>query len=191
MHIKTTKDFKIGKWSGGSTTELFIYPENADYQLRNFDFRISSARVEVEESHFTALAGFSRKLMILEGEIEISHKNRYSKHLKKFEVDEFEGEWETSAKGICTDFNVMTSKQFKSSLFSKRLLTNELDRVTFDADNSHLFVYVWSGKVEVVVDLDTIYLQQGELLVLDSPFTILDFNAFEDSEMIIVKIDKM
>ncbi|MDF1551007.1 MAG: HutD family protein, partial [Bacteroidales bacterium] len=100
--IYKPEDFKTSTWSGGTTTQLFIYPSSADYLKRNFDFRISTAKVTVAKSDFTSLPEISRKIMILEGEITIQHQNRYSKQLKKFDIDEFEGDWKTSAIGTCT-----------------------------------------------------------------------------------------
>jgi environmental stress-induced protein Ves len=38
------------KWSGGETTELFISPEGSSYKKRDFDFRLSTATVEVNQS---------------------------------------------------------------------------------------------------------------------------------------------
>jgi environmental stress-induced protein Ves len=35
-------------WSGGTTTQLAIYPENSSYQQRNFLYRISTATVDIE-----------------------------------------------------------------------------------------------------------------------------------------------
>ena len=48
-------DFKTTRWSGGTTTEFFIYPTGADYQKRKFAARISSAVIEDEYSKFTEL----------------------------------------------------------------------------------------------------------------------------------------
>jgi len=70
--------FKESVWSGGSTSQLYIYPEDADLNEKSFDFRISSAIIDVEESDFTAFPGFSRMLMVLDGELEIIHKDQYS-----------------------------------------------------------------------------------------------------------------
>ena len=65
--IITTDNFKTSGWSGGTTTELFIFPPTADYQQRNFQFRLSTATVEADRSDFTLLNGISRKLMVLSG----------------------------------------------------------------------------------------------------------------------------
>ena len=37
----TAGDFRTSTWSGGTTTELFLYPENGSYAQREFLFRIS------------------------------------------------------------------------------------------------------------------------------------------------------
>ena len=34
---------RINSWSGGITQELYIYPEDASYEKRDFKFRISIA----------------------------------------------------------------------------------------------------------------------------------------------------
>ena len=104
--ILTPQQFTTSEWSGGSTTQLYIFPATATYAARDFELRISTAKVEVAASTFTALPGVQRKLMILEGAITITHEGQYSKHLKPFEVDEFSGDWKTTAVGTCTDFNV-------------------------------------------------------------------------------------
>ncbi len=114
--IIKASEFNTVNWSGGTSTQLFIYPQNSDYKLRNFDFRLSTAKVEADESDFTSLPGISRKLMILEGEIEITHENHYSKKLAKFDIDTFEGDWATSSVGKCVDFNLMTRGTGKGKL---------------------------------------------------------------------------
>ena len=48
--ILSKSDYITSNWSGGSTTQLFISPATASYAERNFDFRISSAKVEVAAS---------------------------------------------------------------------------------------------------------------------------------------------
>ena len=30
--VRMEKDYKVSKWSGGSTTELYLYPEDGDYK---------------------------------------------------------------------------------------------------------------------------------------------------------------
>lgn len=68
------KQHTTTKWSGGETTELFIYPENANYKAGNYQFRLSTATVEIEASTFTPLPGVDRTLIVLEGEMQLDHK---------------------------------------------------------------------------------------------------------------------
>jgi uncharacterized protein len=48
-------------WSGGTRTQLAIYSETANYEARNFKWRISTASIDVEESQFTLLPGYRRR----------------------------------------------------------------------------------------------------------------------------------
>lgn len=82
-------------WSGGKTTQLAIYPEEADYSKRDFKWRISTAEVEVDESLFTHLPGIQRIIMILDGKMSLQHQGKPSVHLSPFEQDRFDGGWTT------------------------------------------------------------------------------------------------
>ena len=117
MTIKSSTDYKTTEWSGGKTTELFIYPPDGDYAARRFDVRISSATVEVEHSVFTSLPGVQRKLMLLEGEMKLVHKGHRERVMRPFaDVDAFPGEWETESYGKVRDFNLMTCNGAKGRL---------------------------------------------------------------------------
>ena len=59
--------FSVSSWSGGTTTQLAIEPENAEYKDRDFLWRVSSATVALEESVFTPLPDYERLIMTLEG----------------------------------------------------------------------------------------------------------------------------
>ena len=69
--MEIIKTYKTTDWSSGKTTEMYIYPKDCSYNERNFDFRISSATIEVEESEFTDLIGYRRLLTILDGELDL------------------------------------------------------------------------------------------------------------------------
>lgn len=103
-------DLPVSQWSGGTTTQLAIYPSGAVYAERDFIWRVSTARVEAEESLFTSLPGVSRIIMVLEGRMLLEHEGRYAKDLGAFEQDAFMGDWVTRSRGRVTDFNVMTTE---------------------------------------------------------------------------------
>ena len=187
--IIPTDKFKSSIWTGGTTTQLFIYPETADYRLQDFNFRLSSAKVEMEESNFTPLPGVSRKLMILNGKIIIHHKNYYTRELNKFDTDEFEGEWETSSIGKCTDFNLMT--RGKTSGVLTKIIIKKNKKLIYNLVNlwDWQFFYVYSGRINLKLKGKHYSINHGELLVINNPATSnLQFEALENCELIVSKI---
>ena len=72
----TAEDYKVSQWSGGTTTEIFIWPADASYAAREFSLRISSATVELEESDFTALPGVTRYIVPLQGGFTLTHPGK-------------------------------------------------------------------------------------------------------------------
>ena len=107
LHL-TEKDYKVGLWSGGSTTELFIWPEGADYGKREFALRVSSARVDLEESDFTPLMGVTRYITPLSGGFTLTHPGSAPVVMGPLaEPYRFSGEIQTHCVGRATDFNLM------------------------------------------------------------------------------------
>lgn len=97
-------------WSGGTTTEIAIYPADSAYSRRDFLWRASSATVEADESEFTSLPGFWRLIMVLEGELELEHVGHHHTWLLPFEQDAFDGAWITRSRGRARDFNLMLAE---------------------------------------------------------------------------------
>ena len=183
------KKFESNNWSGGVTTQLFIYPPTANYQQRNFSFRISTATVTTEKSDFTTLYGVSRKLMVLSGETTLNHENHHTKQLKKFDVDEFEGAWKTTSIGKCTDFNLMTIGKTIGELGAVVIEKNQ--QLIYPIENKWdwVFIYLFSGKLTLLLNNKKIEINQGNLLgineiVIDS----LKVKTIENSELIIAKV---
>ncbi len=162
------QDFNTTTWSGGTTTELFIYPGTANYQNRDFDFRISTASVEVEQSDFTALPGYSRKLMVLEGVVTLNHEGHHSKKLYKFDVDEFEGAWKTTSKGRCIDFNLMTKTGISGSISGQAL--NEGNTLEKELDNKDqwFFLYLLTGKLQLSLNANTEIVNKGDCVMIEN-----------------------
>ena len=102
-------ELPVSRWSGGTTTQLAIWPEGAVYAERNFVWRVSSARVETQEAEFTSLPGVARCLMVLDGTLHLEHEGRYETELVQFAQDNFSGSWTTRSRGRVTDFNLMTT----------------------------------------------------------------------------------
>ena len=96
---------KKTNWSGGTTSELFIFPEGSEFNIGNYLFRLSIATVEIEESTFTRLPDVNRTLMVLEGILKLEHEGHHKATLKPLEFDNFKGDWNTKSWGKVTNFN--------------------------------------------------------------------------------------
>ncbi len=104
--------YKQSVWSGGTTTEMLIYPSDSSYADRNFTWRISSASVELDESTFTSLPDYNRILMVIKGKLLLKHEGMNPIELNDLEQDSFDGGIATVSEGRVTDFNLMMRKGF-------------------------------------------------------------------------------
>jgi len=187
--ILTPENFRTVNWSGGISTELFIFPPAAVYKQLDFQFRLSRATVETEKSDFTELPGISRKLMILHGKITISHEGHYSRQLDRFEVDEFEGDWKTTSLGKCTDFNLMTAGNISGKLNS--IIIRERQNITYAIEKSikWFFIYLNEGKVTVELNDKIATTGKGELLVVNNPDDLkIEIKGIDHSELVFSEI---
>jgi len=187
--IIRSENLKTTRWTGGTSTELFIFPTDSEYQKRNFSFRLSTAKVEIEKSEFTSLPGISRKLMVLDGGIFINHEKHHSKQLNKFDVDVFEGDWKTTSIGKCIDFNLMTQGKTKGVIsvlvFEKNQVADYIDKAACD----WLFIYVNKGIASINQGIKTETLKKGDLMVFNKPGnTKLMLIGMEVCELVISKI---
>ena len=65
--LLTQDQYLTTLWSGGTTTQMAIAPEGAVYADRDFLWRFSSAKVELEHSDFTPLPDYVRLIAVLHG----------------------------------------------------------------------------------------------------------------------------
>ena len=103
----TQSEYRTSSWSGGTTTQIAIFPPEAEYADRDFLWRVSSAAVELEESDFTALPDYERLISTLKGEISLTHNGGAPLRLRPLEIHAFSGADATHSRGRCTDFNLM------------------------------------------------------------------------------------
>ncbi|MNK02245.1 HutD [compost metagenome] len=146
MKVIRQADFSSSKWSGGTTTQWVISPENASLQERNFDWRISSAQVETEESDFTLFEGYERILIPLEGTLEMEHQTPNGSIRQKvgeFELARFSGSWPTKGKGKLTDFNLI----FKSIYNPKIHISSFGEETALKIEETVSVVVVLQGAV--------------------------------------------
>jgi len=186
MSLRLIKKAELNttKWGGGTTTQLFIHPEGSSYDKRDFLFRISTATVEKERSAFTWLPGIKRKLLVLEGTLLLAHKNQHSKHLAKFEQDEFDGGWETSGEGKVSDFNLMLREDTEGDITT---LTLEPGIEYGISAENQAFIYVYKGAIKLRTDIAIVEAMHGDFISVEEAGDFFIY-AEERSELVIVNI---
>lgn len=171
----------VKRWSGGTTQELYISPKSASLQNRDFDFRISSATVEEEESVFSSFPGYLRKLLILEGELMVNHLDHHSVLLKPFEQDLFSGDWMTTSIGKVKDFNVIYKPHLNPTIELRRVGSSQFDLI----DVKLGFLFLVKGKAK----LDGTTLPEGSGVYL-SAVEKLRLHFSNESSIVIVRFDE-
>lgn len=107
FELITEDELTTSIWSGGTTSEIYIYPKGSSYKALDFKWRISSATVDLDHSTFTVLPKIYRYITTLEGAMDLSHNSGELIHLNPFEIYEFSGEINTESFGKVRDFNLM------------------------------------------------------------------------------------
>ncbi|MBK5246869.1 MAG: HutD family protein, partial [Peptostreptococcaceae bacterium] len=171
LKILKAEDNLTSSWSGGTTAQISIYPESSSYEKRDFIWRISSATVDAEESVFTQLPDFDRILMVLEGEVILSHEAERVSRLSQYQQDRFEGASHTKSFGKIKDFNVMYRKKTDAYLETIDLI-NQISNLEVKnhlenkADFESQFFFCTGEFSIIVVNGLEYFLKNGDTLVI-------------------------
>lgn len=163
-------EYKTSSWSGGETTELFLFPLDASYKDSNFSFRISSATVTTETSEFTKLPGIQRKLLVLDGNLRLTHNGNVGKWLAKNEQETFLGDWETKSEGKVIDFNLMMKEGVKGEVQSIQLPPKDKENCIIYLGESKLcflVFYVYEGQITIEDGYEKRIIKEKELVVIE------------------------
>lgn len=171
MEIRTlrNKNYKTAQWMGGSTSQIYIYPEAAGYEDRNFSFRLSRATTQKNCSYFTKLPEYKRVLMVLSGSITLRHEGHYTKYLRPFEQDCFMGSWNTVGFGLAEDFNLMLGEGAEGSLAAVTLPKGEKDRLyrlEGGFNTGTVLLYAMDSWMEIETSVGSVRLEKGDSLLL-------------------------
>ena len=159
LHL-TPSDYQISNWSGGQTTQLFLSPKEGSYPDRTFDFRLSTATVEVEKSDFTDLSGYHRILMPLDASIRLNHLEQ-EVVLNPFQSYFFDGGDPVSSQGTCQDFNLIYKPSYQGHMSA--ISPHE----SVSSQSRYQFIYALSSLTLEWGKEHTKVLQAHELLVLE------------------------
>lgn len=182
------EDFRTSGWSGGTTTELAVFPENGDYLSRNFIWRLSTATCDREEAVFSKLPDFDRVLMVLEGNVVLAHEEVRVARLSPYEQDRFDGAYKTKSFGKITDYNLMVAKGNEGYL---DVLPLTAESQTFTGEirskypNQALTLYLKEGYATITFGGKTVMLAAGNQLVLEADGgEALTFSAMGEGNLI-------
>lgn len=156
----------VSRWSGGTTTQLAISPEGAQYADRDFLWRVSSAVVELPESDFTPLPDYDRILMILEGELSLSHNGGEEYVLRALEQTVFDGADRTFSRGRVTDFNLMMRKGVCTGRVEAWTLRDEAAEMSLSGAYRDHLLYCARGRTEIMCAGERYHLSAGETLLI-------------------------
>ena len=157
-----SNDFQVSDWSGGKTKQLYLSPPTGHYSKRDFDYRLSTATVELAESQFSDLSGFHRILMSLDHTLHLHNASRQEETvLAPFTPYVFEGSDSITSRGTCTDFNLIYSDHYQGQMIA---ISNgqELSR-----DDEIQFIYALEELTATGTNLPALNLKAEQLLIVE------------------------
>ena len=139
-------DYITTRWSGGTTSQIMIWPENAVFSQRRFQWRISKATVENGESKFTRMDGFHRELYMMTGKT-VLHFPEEEKYMEPGEIIHFNGESEIWSVGCGTDLNLIMKNGVDGCMEEKEFNVGNIVEIEKKRKWKHCLIYMVSGKV--------------------------------------------
>ena len=112
------EQFKTYTWSGGKSTEMYVYPKGKNFKDKDFSFRVSTSTFSDLKSEFTDYTGFHRFILPIKGELTINNKEFPNHKLETWMNCDFDGGLETTAEASvgCKDFNFIVSNKDRGDL---------------------------------------------------------------------------
>ena len=157
-----SNDFQVSDWSGGKTKQLYLSPPTGHYSKRDFDYRLSTATVELAESQFSDLSGFHRILMSLDHTLHLHDASRQEETvLAPFTPYFFEGSDSITSRGTCTDFNLIYSDHYQGQMLAIS------DGEELSQDEAIQFIYALSDLMVTGTGLPSLNLETGQLLIVE------------------------
>ena len=157
-----SSDFQVSNWSGGKTKQLYLSPPTGHYSKREFDYRLSTATVELAESQFSDLSGFHRILMSLDHTLHLLNASRQEETvLAPFTPYFFEGSDSITSRGTCTDFNLIYSDHYQGQMLAIS------DGQELSQDEAIQFIYALGDLTVTGTNLPALNLEAEQLLIVE------------------------
>lgn len=107
VRVLSQKEYAVSYWSGGTTSQVMIWPPESEFKKHEFLWRISLATMEAADSSFTKFDGFHRILHLLDGESRLSFADGRNYILHPGDEVSFYGEDNIKSSGKAGDLNLI------------------------------------------------------------------------------------
>lgn len=161
------EEFITTKWAGGETTQLAIYPEDSVFLHKDFLWRISSATFTSTESRFSDFTGYQRYILPLKGELFLKHNRLYNRNLKEYDVEYFDGAWETSSKNSIDliDYNFIVKSGYLSKM---QLINNSMNDEELIICKSEIVTFFSADEFIIELDGEKREIKGSSLYIIES-----------------------
>lgn len=165
--VKKKQQQPVFKWQGGSTRQLFVYPEGKTIIEEDCDFEITSSTMDFTHTEYNIFKGCDRLLMIIDGETTLSHHDGKSVNLKKYQHYSFSGEIKTYSHGMGIDYEIIYKKgnwgevKAYDEMDISKLKSLEKDEIY---DLVHGGFYCQGLGCTIAIEKDKIELEDGDFL---------------------------
>jgi len=156
---------------GGTTRELWLWPEQARFEALDFELRIARARV-ASDGPFSDFAGFERHLVVLSGEgLELTHgEPPVRARLRPLEPYRFDGGEPASARlvrGPIEDLNVLVRHGAAEVELELLRLGTRRARVPLERGQAFVHLAAGSAQARVTGEEQPFELEPGDSLWID------------------------
>lgn len=159
INIIKFNELQSSNWSNGKTYQYYIFPNNANYQNKDFLFRVSSATIDNMPSEFTNFIGYHRYLSMLDSDLSLKINNR-EVNLKANQLVDFKSEDSVISYAIGSDFNLMIKEDIQDH---KVIITHGFFELKDD------FVIIYSIEDTIVhINNDSYELNKKDCLIIEN-----------------------
>lgn len=204
-HI-TEAQYRLMPWKShrGTTAEIFIFPEGANFHDDSYLWRVSSASI-ASSCPFSQFLGFDRTIVLIEGDsIALNHNCVESpQRVQRLMPYRFKGEWETTCEisdQAVKDFNLI-SRRGKVSADLDTLKINELSPFLLTLSRKYTLIFCVNGELNIatshfgnhqIVSRETILIEKdsGPVCEGDEASEKIQIRSIsQNSEVILVQVN--
>lgn len=154
-------EYVVHGWSGGTTAEIFCFPPSSSWDRKDFEIRISSADCRLDGAPYSDFTGYTRHITPLKGRMHMVHEGHHSVQLEPYDIDVFDGSWQTHHTGLAVDFNLLHTENWNGKMFA----VDAHDTLIVAANTIAGFYAVCD--LTVMVDQDEFCIREGDFLLLE------------------------